>query len=69
LIFASGLIAYGLVRTLEEYIRVDEAGQFGTELSIAQWISVVAVLIGVALWVRALVTPTMTASSAVESKR
>jgi phosphatidylglycerol:prolipoprotein diacylglycerol transferase len=69
LIFASGLIAYGLVRTLEEYIRVDEAGQFGTELSIAQWISVVAVLIGVALWVRAWVTPTMTASSAVESKR
>jgi phosphatidylglycerol:prolipoprotein diacylglycerol transferase len=34
LIFASGLMAYGVVRILEEYIRVDEAGQFGTELSI-----------------------------------
>jgi phosphatidylglycerol:prolipoprotein diacylglycerol transferase len=47
LIFASGLMAYGVVRILEEYIRVDEAGQFGTELSISQWISIGAILGGV----------------------
>ena len=47
LIFASGLMAYGVVRILEEYIRVDEAGQFGTELSISQWISLGAILGGV----------------------
>ena len=45
-IFASGLIAYGVIRILEEYIRVDEAGQFGTDLSISQWISIGAILGG-----------------------
>jgi phosphatidylglycerol:prolipoprotein diacylglycerol transferase len=50
-IFASGLMAYGVVRILEEYIRVDEAGQFGTELSISQWISIAALLGGAILMV------------------
>jgi phosphatidylglycerol:prolipoprotein diacylglycerol transferase len=50
-IFASGLMAYGVIRILEEYIRVDEAGQFGTELSISQWISIAALLGGAALMV------------------
>jgi phosphatidylglycerol:prolipoprotein diacylglycerol transferase len=45
-IFASGLMAYGVIRILEEYIRVDEAGQFGTDLSISQWISIGAILVG-----------------------
>jgi phosphatidylglycerol:prolipoprotein diacylglycerol transferase len=39
-------MAYGVIRILEEYIRVDEAGQFGTDLSISQWISIGAILVG-----------------------
>ncbi|MFN7291603.1 MAG: diacylglyceryl transferase, partial [Pirellula sp.] len=44
-----GLIAYGFVRILEELIRVDEAGQFGTSLSIATWISLAGILGGIVL--------------------
>ena len=47
-----GLIWYGVLRNMEEWIRVDEAGQFGTSLSIAQWISLAAILLGVAIVVR-----------------
>ncbi len=49
LVFAIGLIAYGIVRILEEYIRVDELGQFGTELSISQWISLIGIVTGIAI--------------------
>ncbi|XZE46259.1 prolipoprotein diacylglyceryl transferase [Pirellulaceae bacterium SH467] len=49
-LFATGLIAYGVVRTMEEYIRVDEAGQFGTDLSISQWISAIGIAIGLTIW-------------------
>ncbi|XZE18693.1 prolipoprotein diacylglyceryl transferase [Pirellulaceae bacterium SH449] len=48
-LFAIGLIAYGFVRILEELIRVDEGGQFGTSLSIATWISMGGILVGIAL--------------------
>ncbi len=44
-----GLIAYGVQRIIEEIIRVDEAGQFGTSLSIAQWISMAGILLGIGL--------------------
>jgi len=44
-----GLIAYGVQRIIEEIIRVDEAGQFGTSLSIAQWISMGGIVLGLGL--------------------
>lgn len=44
-----GLTAYGVQRIIEEIIRVDEAGQFGTSLSIAQWISMGGILLGLGL--------------------
>jgi prolipoprotein diacylglyceryltransferase len=35
---------------LEEVIRSDENGVFGTPLTISQWVSVLLVLIGVGMW-------------------
>lgn len=35
-----GFAAYAVVRFVLEVVRVDEAGQFGTALSISQWVSV-----------------------------
>jgi phosphatidylglycerol:prolipoprotein diacylglycerol transferase len=52
-VFGAGLVAYGVLRIIEEIIRVDEAGQFGTALSIAQWISIGGILAGTALIVSA----------------
>lgn len=49
LVFGVALIAYGVQRIIEEIIRVDEAGQFGTSLSIAQWISLAGIALGVGL--------------------
>ncbi len=49
LVFGVGLIAYGIQRIIEEIIRVDEAGQFGTSLSIAQWISLGGILLGIGI--------------------
>jgi phosphatidylglycerol:prolipoprotein diacylglycerol transferase len=37
-------------RFLLEIVRVDEGGQFGTELTISQWVSIGLFLIGLALW-------------------
>jgi phosphatidylglycerol:prolipoprotein diacylglycerol transferase len=37
-------------RFLLEIVRVDEGGQFGTELSISQWVSIVLFLIGFVIW-------------------
>ena len=48
-VFGSGIIGYGIFRIIEEFIRVDEAGQFGTSFSIAQWISIAAILLGAAV--------------------
>jgi phosphatidylglycerol---prolipoprotein diacylglyceryl transferase len=53
-VFGTGLVAYGAIRIIEEIIRVDEGGQFGTSLSIAQWISAGAILLGVVVLTRAL---------------
>ena len=52
-----GLIAYGVQRIIEEIIRVDEAGQFGTSLSIAQWISLGGILLGLGLVICGRVRP------------
>lgn len=49
LVFGSGWLAYGILRFLEEIVRVDEGGQFGTDLSISQWVSMVGILFGAIL--------------------
>jgi phosphatidylglycerol---prolipoprotein diacylglyceryl transferase len=54
LVFGTGLVAYGILRIMEEIIRVDEAGQFGTSLSIAQWISLVGIMAGIVLVIHSL---------------
>jgi phosphatidylglycerol---prolipoprotein diacylglyceryl transferase len=46
LVFSAGLIGYGIIRILEEIIRVDERGVFGTPLSISQWVSVLGIVAG-----------------------
>jgi phosphatidylglycerol---prolipoprotein diacylglyceryl transferase len=51
MVFGAGLVAYGVQRIIEEIIRVDEAGQFGTSLSIAQWISLGGIVLGVGLMI------------------
>lgn len=56
LVFGTGLIAYGVLRIMEEIIRVDEAGQFGTSLSIAQWISLIGIVAGFSLVLHSLRT-------------
>lgn len=43
-----GFAAYAVLRFVLEWVRVDEAGQFGTALSISQWVSVL-VMVGSAL--------------------
>ena len=63
LVFGSGLIAYGILRVLEEIIRVDEAGQFGTQLSIAQWISILGITSGIILIILAFQRPSNVAIS------
>lgn len=69
-LFAIGLIAYGFVRILEELIRVDEGGQFGTSLSIATWISIFGIAGGaILLFVsscKKLISPASQASSLIK---
>ncbi len=50
-VFALGIILYSITRFCLELIRRDEAGQFGTQLTISQWVSLVVVLGGVLLFV------------------
>jgi phosphatidylglycerol---prolipoprotein diacylglyceryl transferase len=45
MIMLTGFAGYAVVRFMMEIIRVDEGGQFGTNLTISQWVSIV-VLIG-----------------------
>jgi phosphatidylglycerol:prolipoprotein diacylglycerol transferase len=46
-----GFAAYAVLRFVLELVRVDEAGQFGTDLSISQWVSlVVFACSSVGLW-------------------
>ncbi len=48
-VFAVMLMVYPVARTLLELIRDDERGQFGTALTISQWLSVFVILLGVGL--------------------
>lgn len=46
-----GFASYAVLRFVLEIVRVDEAGQFGTSLSISQWVSVFVLLASViGLW-------------------
>lgn len=50
-VMIGGFAAYAVVRFGLEWVRVDELGQFGTSLSISQWVSlVVFALSAVAMW-------------------
>lgn len=44
------LSLYPLIRFLLEWIRTDEAGQFGTSLTISQWVSLALVASAIGLW-------------------
>ncbi len=55
-VFALMLILYSIGRFLMELIRQDELGQFGTDVTISQWVSLAAVVIGLALFVYARIT-------------
>jgi len=44
------LILYPISRFVLELIRNDEIGQFGTELTISQWVSVLTILFGIGLF-------------------
>ena len=48
-VYAAMLILYAVGRFLLEMIRTDEAGQFGTSITISQWISMLALLFGIGL--------------------
>ncbi len=48
-VFAVLLIGYSVARFLLESIRTDELGQFGTEITISQWISFFVLAAGVAM--------------------
>jgi phosphatidylglycerol---prolipoprotein diacylglyceryl transferase len=50
-VFGLGMILYGFSRIIEEFIRIDEAGQFGTIFSIGQWVSFLGVLAGLVILV------------------
>lgn len=49
-VFALMLILYPVGRFLIEIIRNDESGQFGTEFTISQWVSVITIAIGFAMF-------------------
>jgi len=49
-VFAAFLTIYPLTRIILEFIRQDEPGRFGTELTISQWISIGVLLFSVLLW-------------------
>lgn len=49
-LFAGLLMLYPTSRLLEEVIRSDENGIFGTPLTISQWVSVLLVIVGIGMW-------------------
>jgi phosphatidylglycerol:prolipoprotein diacylglycerol transferase len=49
-LFVWMLVLYPLCRLLEEVIRSDELGIWGTPLTISQWISVGLLVAGLGLW-------------------
>jgi len=52
-VFALMLILYSIGRFLMELIRQDELGQFGTDFTISQWVSVLAIVAGFSLFAMA----------------
>jgi phosphatidylglycerol:prolipoprotein diacylglycerol transferase len=50
-VFAVMLTLYPVARILEESLRTDEPGRFGTPLTISQWLSVLLLLGATVLWV------------------
>ncbi len=56
-VFAWMLILYSITRFLEEVIRRDELGAFGTSLTISQWISFGTLAFGLALMVHVRMKP------------
>jgi phosphatidylglycerol:prolipoprotein diacylglycerol transferase len=49
-VVALALIVYPITRSTIELLRGDEMGQFGTQFTIAQWVSAGIFVCGVALW-------------------
>lgn len=49
-LIAGLLTLYPVSRILEEAVRDDEPGRFGTPLTISQWVSLGLLLVGMALW-------------------
>jgi len=49
-VFALLLTLHPISRFLLELIRDDEPGQFGTALTISQWLSLVMLLVATGLW-------------------
>jgi phosphatidylglycerol:prolipoprotein diacylglycerol transferase len=47
--FATMIVLYGIARFILEIIRQDEAGQFGTDLTISQWGAILLVVSGLGL--------------------
>jgi len=50
-VFALLMIIYPVARTIEEFIRIDEPGQFGTIFTISQWVSLFIFVLGLGLYV------------------
>ncbi|SMP38585.1 phosphatidylglycerol:prolipoprotein diacylglycerol transferase [Neorhodopirellula lusitana] len=44
LLMLTGFVAYAILRIILEWVRVDEAGQFGTSFSISQWVSFAVII-------------------------
>lgn len=56
-VFALLLVLYSIARFLLESIRSDEMGQFGTDWTISQWISMVALGVGLLAWIALRLAP------------
>jgi len=50
-VFAMGLVLVGISRIFEEIIRNDELGFAGSQLTIAQWISVLGIVVAIVIFV------------------
>ncbi len=56
-VFAILLLLYPITRLILEAVRVDEAGKLGTNLTIAQWVSLMLIAGAIALWIYILRQP------------
>lgn len=65
-VFALMLILYPIGRFLMEIVRQDERGQFGTELTISQWVSILMIVIGFSLMAYAKLKSAPTVNTASE---